>query len=337
MTAFSRVFSILLEANISQLIQLFQRLYHKLAIPLAETRPSVRHSRVTYTKSQTRLQIDDGKWELPTAYPKLIHNIVWYDAVRHVRSHMVLHGAGIAHNGQGTLLLGHSMSGKTTLSLALMQRGAKLLTDDVIGIEYASGALCALARQVQIRPKTHQLLNLPTTPIIQPSPPYPLKNLFLVGNSTPPLAHQLRLDVQAAPLAWQQQLEQHPNVQRLTLTTLGKGWLRCQLALSESAARCYPAIEQLCDEHGVLIYDVQTVAEREASFADRAVIRPIPPSEAAFQLLEHAQNRALSQQFGGEIPLYMTVLAQLQNTACYHLQIGTPADTSKKVFDLLSA
>lgn len=326
-----------IETNDPKLVQLFHQLYSEMLIAPTEVRPAVRNSRFIRTATTTMLQIGDKEWQLPAPYPKFAHNLIWYDAVQHTRSHLLLHAAGIAHNEEGTLLIGHSMSGKTTLSLALMQRGMRLLTDDVVGIDYANNELCALARQVQIRPKTHRLLNLTTTPTIHASSPYPLKNLFILSDNTPQPTHQLMLDLQAAPLAWQQQLQKHASVQNFTLATLGKGWIRCRLNLLESAARCYQAIEQLCAAHDVLIYDVQSSAARVPTFAEKPIIRPIPPSEAAFQLLPHIQNRTLATQFGGEIPLYMTILKQLQNTRCYYLQVGTPQDTSTQLFDLLSS
>jgi hypothetical protein len=327
---------LLLESNDTKLIELFQRFYYQLAIVPAELREPVRRSRFVHSESETTLQIGDTHWQLSASYPKFVHNLIWYDAVQHIRSHLLLHAAGIAYNGEGSLLVGHSMSGKTTLSLALMQEGATLLTDDAISIDYAKGELHAVARQVQIRPKTYRLLNLPAPPVMQPSPAYPLKNLFILGNGEPEPAHQMLLDIDAAPSAWEQQLQQHPSVQQLTLTPVNTGWLCCRLVLNEPAARCYPAIEQLCAIHGVLIYDVRSVSERVPTFGVEAVTRPIPPSEAAFQILPHIQNRTLANQFGGEMTLYLTILTLLQHTRCYHLQVGTPENTSREVFDLLS-
>lgn len=327
---------LLVETNDPKLSQLFHQLYSEMMVAPKEVRPSVRRSHFIRSATTTILQVGDSAWHLPTPYPKFAHNLIWYDAVQHIRSHLLLHAAGIAYNGNGALLVGYSMSGKTTLSLALMQRGAQLLTDDAIAIDYAKGELCALARQVQVRPKTRQLLNLLTDPKITPSPPYPLKHLFILDNQTAQPPAQFLMDVQVVPLAWQQGLKALSCVDKFNIAQVDTGWWRCHLHLNQPAAQCYPLLEQLCVQHNVLIYDVQSNEERTPHFADVASFRPIPPSQAAFQLLPHIQNRTLAQQFGDEIPLYTTILHLIKDTICYQLQVGTPSDTSRKLIELLN-
>lgn len=328
---------LLLECNDEMLLAMFQRLYHQMAIDPAAVRPDVRRSRFVHHGSQTTLQIADQSWQLVNPHPRFAHNLIWYDAVQQMRSHLLLHAAGIMYDGAGSLLVGYSMSGKTTLSLAMMGAGAQLLTDDAVGICYATRELDALARQVQIRPKTRQLLDLPATITICPSQPYPLKYLFILGHNDPPPPHQLLLDVQIAPEVWQMQLRNLPCVKQLSISPVSEGWLRCQLHLSASAASCYPVVEQLCATHGVLIFDVQAADERTSTFGEKAEIRPITPSTAAFQLLPHLQNRSLAQQLGGEVPLYLSILNLIQATHCYQLTVGTPADTTNKLFQLFAA
>ena len=47
----------------------------------------------------------------------------------------MVHGSAIAIHGKGVLLLGPSGSGKSDLALRLIDRGAKLICDDVVHIE----------------------------------------------------------------------------------------------------------------------------------------------------------------------------------------------------------
>jgi len=47
----------------------------------------------------------------------------------------MVHGSAIAIHGSGVLLLGPSGSGKSDLALRLVDRGAKLICDDVVHIE----------------------------------------------------------------------------------------------------------------------------------------------------------------------------------------------------------
>ena len=51
----------------------------------------------------------------------------------------MVHGSAIAIHGKGVLLLGPSGSGKSDLALRLIDRGAKLICDDVVHIENNKG------------------------------------------------------------------------------------------------------------------------------------------------------------------------------------------------------
>ena len=53
----------------------------------------------------------------------------------------ILHGTAIAINGHAVLLRGHSGSGKSDLALRLIDRGAKLISDDGVRIGLAEDIL----------------------------------------------------------------------------------------------------------------------------------------------------------------------------------------------------
>jgi HPr kinase/phosphorylase len=48
----------------------------------------------------------------------------------------ILHGSAVAIGGNGVLLLGPSGSGKSDLALRLIDRGAKLICDDILHMEH---------------------------------------------------------------------------------------------------------------------------------------------------------------------------------------------------------
>lgn len=52
----------------------------------------------------------------------------------------MLHGSAVAIGGHGVLLIGPSGSGKSDLALRLIDRGAKLIGDDIVHVEIAQGA-----------------------------------------------------------------------------------------------------------------------------------------------------------------------------------------------------
>ncbi|WP_295491266.1 HPr kinase/phosphorylase [Sphingorhabdus sp. EL138] len=51
----------------------------------------------------------------------------------------IVHGSAVAIDGNGVLLLGPSGSGKSDLALRLIDRGAKLICDDILNIENGYG------------------------------------------------------------------------------------------------------------------------------------------------------------------------------------------------------
>jgi hypothetical protein len=55
----------------------------------------------------------------------------------------VFHASAVVHEGQAVALLGPSRSGKTSLALALGDRGASFLADDVVAVEARDGKLLA--------------------------------------------------------------------------------------------------------------------------------------------------------------------------------------------------
>ena len=68
----------------------------------------------------------------------------------------MVHGSAVAIHGNGVLLLGPSGSGKSDLALRLIDRGAKLICDDVVNIENSNNLpvmICApnIAGKIEVR------------------------------------------------------------------------------------------------------------------------------------------------------------------------------------------
>ena len=70
----------------------------------------------------------------------------------------IVHGALIAWDGRGVLLVGRGESGKSTLACALWERGATLLGDDVALIDPVSGVARPAPRRVSLRETSRALL-----------------------------------------------------------------------------------------------------------------------------------------------------------------------------------
>ena len=71
---------------------------------------------------------------------------------------IIAHGALVARDGRGILLVGRGEAGKSTLACALWTRGAALLGDDVTLLDPASGDARPAPRRVSLRSASRELL-----------------------------------------------------------------------------------------------------------------------------------------------------------------------------------
>jgi hypothetical protein len=78
----------------------------------------------------------DGSWQR-----LLVAQVLPFAALLHGLE--VFHASAVVHQGGAIALLGPSRSGKTSLALALCDRGASFLADDVVAVEARDGTLFA--------------------------------------------------------------------------------------------------------------------------------------------------------------------------------------------------
>lgn len=91
----------------------------------------------------------DPWWEFGRAH--LMGRVLAF--AMHLEGVLPLHGSGVAVEEGAVAFLGPKHQGKSTLALALLQRGASLLTDDSLPVE---PPLCGRER-ARVRPGTHGL------------------------------------------------------------------------------------------------------------------------------------------------------------------------------------
>jgi len=87
--------------------------------------------------------------------PRWRSNVMWllFWRLLRVRADAIFfHASALGMDGQGTMLVGPSGGGKSTMSLALAARGHNFLSDEVAAYEPASGQLCPFRRPVGIKP-----------------------------------------------------------------------------------------------------------------------------------------------------------------------------------------
>ena len=79
-------------------------------------------------------------------------------AIRQSEGHLWIHGACLLKEGRLTLLVASTGVGKTTLSLGLLGRGFRLLTDDVFLLNLRNEQVIPVPRCPRIRPPAAELL-----------------------------------------------------------------------------------------------------------------------------------------------------------------------------------
>lgn len=82
-----------------------------------------------------------------------------------LRGRDVLHASAVAHGGKAIAFLGASGAGKTTLAGRLVARGARLVTDDVLAVDVAKGAVRAHRGAVVLRIDPRELRDLSLGPV----------------------------------------------------------------------------------------------------------------------------------------------------------------------------
>ncbi|MBU0491415.1 MAG: hypothetical protein KKA73_06485 [Chloroflexi bacterium] len=83
-----------------------------------------------------RILVEDPAVLLSYAYTRILNT-----ALTRVTDYYLFHAAALSHAGQGFLLTGPAGRGKTTLTLALLDRGYAFLSDDLTAISRRDGLL----------------------------------------------------------------------------------------------------------------------------------------------------------------------------------------------------
>jgi HprK-related kinase A len=84
------------------------------------------------------------------AFPILEWGLNWC-VYSHCQQHLVIHAAGVEKGGRAVLLPAPPGSGKSTLCAAMINRGWRLLSDELAIFDLASGKLLPLARPVSLK------------------------------------------------------------------------------------------------------------------------------------------------------------------------------------------
>lgn len=91
------------------------------------------------------------------AFPMLEWGINWCVAA-HAHQYLIVHAAVIERHGRAVILPAPPGSGKSTLCAALIQRGWRLLSDELALYDFSSGLLYGMARPVNLKNRSIDIL-----------------------------------------------------------------------------------------------------------------------------------------------------------------------------------
>jgi hypothetical protein len=75
-----------------------------------------------------------------------------------LREHVLLHAASLARGNRAILLVGPSMTGKTTLAMSCYVRGWGFMSEDLTAVHKVTGRLSSFPKSVSLRPQALELL-----------------------------------------------------------------------------------------------------------------------------------------------------------------------------------
>jgi len=271
--------------------------------------------------------------------------------VRRVTSHWLLHGGALRHGRGATLLVGPSGCGKTTLTLALAQQGAGLLSDEIAALDRGRKQVTAFPRSLGLRTGTRSLW-----PTLEGKPGLSLIDFdhteirFLpwaeagakVARTAGPVRQVFLLDEDHSRAMGETYLQvtvdHAPEPFRTALSELGSGLADDLDVRSDCVVLTLPGehahrlleLEGICLAHGVTLLNVQ-VEPRTRRFTDAPEVHPLSGAEGLFALGQAVLNPRIEPP--GRI--WMELADILSEAEFYRLRVGEPERTVALVQEVM--
>lgn len=280
------------------------------------------------------IHLEDGVvWRLSRLRPAEVAGLLVRYALAQVCSHFLLHAGALSWQEQGILLTGDSGAGKTTLTLALQERGFVFLSDETGAVERESGRLHPFPRLPHRRTGVEAARGQASSPEWMPpvGEVVALRHLFLLDHSMAGIAQARRVVVLCDRLnpALLPILETVVGLRGAQATTC-RG-LPAFTYSSSFATLHFSPIERLCLAHGSTVLDV-VESPAAANFDHPPRLQHLSRSQAALAVLGHLQNgyrsRLLRTLYAGNpAALFAGVAQALRHVTCYRLRPGKLEET----------
>ncbi|HXV75663.1 MAG TPA: HprK-related kinase A [Candidatus Polarisedimenticolaceae bacterium] len=104
----------------------------------------------------------DGEIQYDWLSPRLVVPMLEWamnvSVFQRVHQYLMLHSAVVARNGRAAILVGRAGSGKSTLCAGLVERGWRLLSDEVALVDPSDGRLRAVPRPISLKGRSIEVI-----------------------------------------------------------------------------------------------------------------------------------------------------------------------------------
>ena len=267
----------------------------------------------------------------------------------------------VAKGGKATLLTADSGGGKTTIVLALVQRGYHFLSDELAPLTREGGYIDPFPRCLRLRPDFHQLLGLSEPP--QHTPVWfdkylldiemlkqgslgtrsNIANVVIIAENVNKSSETVQRDNEMGVFVNRLDTDLIAAVRKIPdifkvwqSTELGYPVLRFQ---AEKRMHVLSEVEEICKENGILIMDISKRPLIPPSFSEPVRLVEIPRSQAVFELIHQFQpghkSKIISDTYQDQASqLYIELAGKLDNVGCYQLIPGALNDMADIICQL---
>lgn len=300
----------------------------------------------------------------PLNHPGLLQGYIYESVLNQiiakVSRHFLIHAGVVAHNGQGVIIAADSSHGKTTLTLELVRRGCRFLSDEMAAIGRTDQQVHPFPRSLRVRPGTLEmvgfskaieqadmwldklLLDIETIKPNSLGQTSNINHIIILKNpaekSTPETASELGIIVERLDESLLNDIRQLEGVIKVdTGTERGYPLINLQAA---NRMTVLAQVEALCQARQILLLDLIKRKHEPPTFDNPAQLKPIPLSQATITLLNHFQgghkSDLLQAEFGGSSRLLFIELMSLIGAAkCYELSVGPLPEMADLVSELV--
>ncbi|EIJ43860.1 serine kinase of the HPr protein, regulates carbohydrate metabolism [Beggiatoa alba B18LD] len=285
--------------------------------------------------------------------PAIAHGVILRQTLAKIRSHILCHAAVLSYNNQGYIIVADSGCGKTTLSLALVKQGFKLLSDEMVAISLATGELTPYPRCLWVRTGTQSVFQqnqweYPPHQIVSKSQNRQAIQLTddLLGKNCPPT---YLIVLQTPPT-------QQERLCRVTLLELPEHLLaeleeaNCIVAITYKESSILPVLHvheahlqriyDICDQHETLILNVEQQSVSKRQYQQLPILQKTTKLTGLMELLRaflgghRSAVLELENDYSHPIHLLAPLTRHLMQIDCYQLQVGQLAQMVKLIHDL---